>query len=194
MKELFGRNLSDQEIAGTIGALDGATIVGDIYGDRVRFEISHPHIKEQARQVFHQNGYLQIYNEIFRAEKKAPKGTGLESFARQAVFSQKYGVDLIKTNAAGSYELSKKDDGWNGYYTWARFGYNAKFTDKDLSKFPPLFRNVKDLNDLFSQPNGWLVWKYHGTGRKMIFDLTDGSSSWDILKNYLQKKGYKLEL
>lgn len=197
IEDLLGLSLSHDEIGGLVGALDGSTITVSDWGDGIIFDIRHPLVAKQRRILDSDwRGRLYIHNDHFRTTGTAPKGTGLKSFATEVFHAQKFGVEYIDTYAAGNYQLSQRSgsDHWIGYYVWPRFGYNAALDQADWAKFPPTFRGIPDLNELFDQPNGWFVWKYHGTAREMLFDLDPASRSTAMLKGYLQTRGFKLRL
>ena len=128
-----------------------------------------------------------IHNDLFRTSAAAPPGTGLRSFARQVAGARALGVSYIEAYAAGS--LRTPD--WNGYYTWARFGYNADLYEEELLLLSTQskFSGIADLNDLIRLPEGIAWWKRYGRGRNMTFDLSDGSKSLSILRDYLWEKG-----
>jgi SPP1 gp7 family putative phage head morphogenesis protein len=189
IEELLGRRLTDNQIGGLIGALDGATVEAATDGVDVYFRVRHPLIYRQERILSMDDwGRPFIHNNHFRKSRTAPSSIGLKSFATQAAHAEKYGVSYIDTHAAGDYKSSREKAGYNGYYSWPRMGYNARLSPNDWAKFPKTFRGIPDLNELFLQVNGKFVWKYHGSGRDMIFDLDRDARSWEILNRYLQEK------
>ncbi len=193
LEKLTGRKLTKAEIGGMVGALDDAKIKVKDWGAGVFFDIEHPFIEHQQRILdLDFKDRLYIHNFYFRTSAAAPKGTGLKSFATQTIHAKKFGVEYIDTQAAGDYEKSQEEDRWNGYYSWARMGYNAKLTDEDLEKLPITFRHARDLNELMAI-DGQAAWKIFGTGRLMVFDLSDDSTSWRVLKKYLQKYKYEID-
>lgn len=183
------------EIGGLVGALDGSTIKVEEWGDGLRFVVKNPLVTQQIRTLSRDwAGRAFMHNEIFRTNRTAPKGIGLKSFATQAYHAERFGVAYIETEAVGNYASSRKTIGrWNGYYSWARMGYNAPLDEDDWEKFPMTFRGIRDLNSLMEQENGWLVWLYLGRSKDMVFDLDQDTPSWRILRKYLQKKGFTVE-
>jgi hypothetical protein len=61
-----------------------------------------------------------IYNAYMRV-KDPGKGTGLNLFANQVIEARKQGFDYLEVSAEGNYRTV---DEWNGYITWAKFGYS----------------------------------------------------------------------
>jgi len=195
LQDLLARDLSHNEIGGLVGALDGAKISVDHNDEGGLFlHVNHPLISQQVRSLDRDfRGRVFMHNEIFRASRTAPKGTGLKSFATQVLHAGKFGVEYIDTDAVGNYKTSKDAARWNGYYTWARFGYNAQLGPNDWAIFPETFKGIQDLNELMLQTNGKFVWLYKGTGRPMLFDLDRSSRSRRILEKYLQEKNFAVD-
>jgi GNAT superfamily N-acetyltransferase len=165
-----------------VGALDGSELRVSPHGRGVYVEIYHPSIAQQERSIERDRSGLFIYNHMFVATERGT-GIGRESFARQVVHAQRLGIKKIKAYAAGAREVGSM----NGYYTWPRFGYNARLERWERRFLPPELRAAKDLNDLFEM-GGADHWKRHGTGRNMVFDLTNNSRSIQLLRKYLEKK------
>lgn len=195
LHRILGRSLTDDELGGLVGALDGAKVEVINTGGKVYFEVYHPLIQRQVRSVSTDwVGRVFMENEVFVKTRTAPSGIGLKSFATQTYHAQRFGVSYIETEAVGNYEQSRNRGGqkWNGYYTWARMGYNADLGEDDWIKFPVTYRGIEDLNSLFEQENGKFVWLEHGSKRYMVFDLDDESSNWRVLRKYLQEKEFTI--
>lgn len=189
LKRLLGRNISDNELGALVGGLSNAEVNvkrHDEIAGGLFFEITHPFVQTQQRSlgVDYQNR-LYFHNDYFRAAKNAPKGTGLRSFVTQTAAAKKFGVQYIHTYAAGYFGHPS----FNGYYTWARMGYNARLSKRDKAKLAREFADVKDLNELMAA-GGKDEWKRVGTGRDMIFDLSDDAASWTVLQNYLRERKF----
>jgi hypothetical protein len=119
---------------------------------------------------------------------KKGTGKGTEMFSSQVNEFYKLGFKKLITEAGDA-------KGMNGYYTWARLGYDI--TDKkELSIFKSLikasgekeFKNITSLQELMSTKKGREFWRengYHFTG---TFDLTRDSNSRNILERYITKK------
>lgn len=187
--ELFGRVVSDDQLAAALGALDGATVeVGMNAEGEIVASLLHPQIHSQIRTISQApDGKIFIHNDLFRVSKTAPKGTGLRSFSRQVAGARALGVDRIETMAAGEAEMTA----WNGYYTWARFGYNAPLSEFEIQQLNrvPQYRGVRDLNALMQRPGGAEVWRRNGSGREMVFLLDGRRGAVRILLKYLREKG-----
>ena len=119
--------------------------------------------------------------------KGMPKGTGTKLFAQQVYAAQNAGFDHIRTYAAGLGRGTGIDDPLNGYYTWARLGYDATV------KVPEQFRKhwggatKLRISDVMSTAKGRERWRKYGFGANMRFDLTPGSYSMRTLEAYLEE-------
>lgn len=190
LRLMLGRDLADNEIGGLAGALDGSQIRIVSVEAGLRFEIFNPHIQRQVRTLLPKaDGGLFFYNDLFVKTPSAPAGIGLRSFATQVIHSQRYGVNEIRTHAAGSY-----DNAFNGYYTWAVFGYNDRLRPADKRRFPPSYRDARDLHELLGRAGGREVWLVFGRERlTAVFSLSEDSPHVRRLKDYLREKGYRIE-
>jgi hypothetical protein len=97
-RDLFGRAVADEELAAAVGALDGAALNVSV---------------RKSRELY-------IWNHHFEKRHDAPPGVGLRSFKTQVEGARRLGVKRIELWAAGD----PRDTSYNGYYTWARFGFN----------------------------------------------------------------------
>lgn len=133
-----------------------------------------------------------IKNDYFRIEENSRyKGQGAQIFNNQVEEAAKQGYKYIKTSAAGG-------KGYNGFYTWARLGYEPEdYYTKN--KFLPYYKkfntkfgtNVKDFKELIGTKTGQEWWKGNGIGWNGAFKLEEGSYSRKTLKNYIDGKGKK---
>jgi hypothetical protein len=95
-----------------------------------------------------------ISNSVFSLGKDAESGVGLKMLATQAATARDAGFQKIGVTAAGSgsrdpqttYDASGCPHGYNGYYTWPRFGYDAPFDSFDAIK------KMKDNVDYRGRP------------------------------------------
>lgn len=116
------------------------------------------------------------------------EGVGRLIFARQI-------TELKNTKFAKITCIAAKSEAWNGYYTWARFGF---IIDED---------EIQDIIDYLAKvqyqcmehqphkivldPNHKEWWRLNGITWTGTFDLTEGSESMNIFKNYLKEKELK---
>ncbi len=203
---LFGHPLTSAHFVQLTGAHPGSYIEAEMQGNQMHIHVSHPQYKlhriiERERDT----GNLILHNESFFTQyrKQKGKGWGARVFARQVDGAQEMGIKKIHTYAI------RGDDNVpaNGYYTWARLGYNTTLKSsmkRDLLAEPedsPLhalgrhakidnyeFRSVT-MHEVFDTPGGAEWWKERGGSIDMQFDPTPGSPSHTRLHKYLAVKG-----
>lgn len=189
-KETAGKlNVDLKDVASMVGAPDDATVKVRGLGPVLEITISHPMMPEPARRSMGRDdkGRLYIENEFI---KIYPPGTGLgsEIFASQVAFAKESGVDYIKCHAA-------KEGGYNGYYTWPRFGYDAyidELGDEHIalqSKIEQEFPGAETVLDIMKTKKGRDWWKENGVDIvDARFDLSEESQSVKILEAYLDER------
>lgn len=113
-------------------------------------------------------------------------------FFRAAQATRRVGFLRIELLAAGG---AGQKSAWarkfNGYYSWARYGFNTQFWSRALAlagRYPHLSR-CRELLDVINIEPVW--WKLHGDGCDLTFDLCPDSRSWYALSNYLSERGLK---
>lgn len=116
--------------------------------------------------------------------KEKGSGVGSKIFKKQVENFKNLGFEKLKTKAGDV-------GGMNGYYTWARLGYefdNDMETNLllDMIEFEEDedLKGVKSLNDLMSTEKGINWWRENGFAFNGEFNLKDGSNSMSILNNY----------
>jgi hypothetical protein len=176
------------DVAALVGAQNGAEVeLYPAYGGGVAVEVSHPAIKYQTRALKVEGGALVCENRMFFLKKKhRGGGLGMKVFADQVRGLLDAGADRIETVAG-------KGGIMNGYYTWARLGYDAPLTTefkRSLQKDAGgRFKDAKTVQDLMATPEGREHWKAKGYMTSMTFDLKPGSRSLQVLNDYRASKG-----
>lgn len=129
-------------------------------------------------------------HEFFLDKSLQGQGLGTQMFHAQVEAAQAHGFDTIHTMAEGNFhESTDPENPVNGYYTWARLGYNATLSDKQRSRiFRAGFHDVKDLHDLMSRPGAAAWWKRNGGEFEGFFDTRQGSTSRRVLDAYMKSK------
>ena len=117
------------------------------------------------------------------------EGKGSEIFFNQVNSFKKKGYRKLETFAA-------MGETYNGYYTWARLGYEMREGSLGRAKFKSRIseaedENIKSVNSLselmtFSEGRSW--WKENGVQFNGEFDLSDNSKSMFILNKYMEEK------
>lgn len=134
---------------------------------------------------------LYLYIDYIKFEG-GPSGLGAIAFLRCAQMCVMLGIGRVDLLAAGgaSYKIQGTwNSGFNGFYTWARFGFNASLHQQTIVNLQrnPALADCQDLLEIMERNPTW--WKDHGAGGEMTFDLRSGSRSWQTLSNYLSKEG-----
>ena len=178
---LLGQLVPDEQLAALAGALDGATVHLSAHGDSLFFDVQHPDVVFQQRRLARDElGRLYVRNLYLEKQPWGQPLLGLRALLRQIEAGQALGIAYLTTFASGS----AYEDGWNGYYTWARYGFDAELPARVREELPPSFASVRTLNELLQQ-GGAPYWKKHGLESEMIFDLRPNSSTIQTLQGYL---------
>lgn len=187
-RQLFEQSFNDEDLAHLAGALGDATVNVTVrrqknwlylsVDDPTRFEVYKTSVRRDA------NGELYGYiHEVRTAIGQSGQGLGARAFLRQVNGAKSLGLSRFELWAAGDV----RDVSYNGYYTWARFGFDAPLGTEKVF-LPRHFAKAATINTLILAGQ-WQWWKQHGSARTMIFDLHDGSSMMQVFKNYLTEKG-----
>ena len=187
-ERLFGFRPADDELACLAGALDGATVnvsvrvkKGWLYlavDDPTRFEVYETSVRHDGQ------GELFAYiHEVRVAVGQGGQGLGIHAFIRQLAGAKALGVTRFELWAAGDV----RDKSHNGYYTWARFGFDAPLRNEKLFR-PFHLSQAQTINDVILN-GAYAWWKQHGSERSMVFDLADDSSMMAVLRAYRKEKG-----
>jgi hypothetical protein len=135
------------------------------------------------------DGKLVMTNQGLYLNKKG-KGIGTRIFAKQVKKSMELGVDKIATKAEGNPKGTRAEKQHNGYYTWARLGYNLEIPHHVQQEAKQAgFGDVTNTHELFVQKGGPEWWRENGVTSHGEFDLTPGSHSLKMLHGYMKEKG-----
>lgn len=183
IKAIFGRELTDREIASMVGAPNNAMVnISEGVGrNTVQFNIDSSEMSAIRTVKRNGRGEIVFHNDIFVAFESG-KGLGTKVFGRQVEQAARLGVSKIETTAARS-------DTFNGYYTWARLGYDGNIPARVSSKLPAGMKKATRVSDLMKTEAGRAFWKANGVQMEMSFDLKPGSTSRRTLNDYVKSKG-----
>lgn len=211
-RDLFGGRYDPGLLAAAANGQDGVLLAldADEYGDGLRTGAlagsgGKPTYVAMRKFYRDRGGALVVQNDHFAIEATLPDGTpnplkgkGAETFATQVQALQALGVSRIETLAAGSGgHFSRGAPAWegrfNGYYTWARLGYDGDVPERTLGALPPgLKARLGDrptVQGLLALPGGLEAWKEYGDEFEGTFDLTPGSNSVRALEAYMKERG-----
>jgi hypothetical protein len=191
-QQLFGRQPADDELARLAGALAGATVnvavrpkKGWLYLtiNDARFERYETSIRKDA------DGSLFAYiHHAYAAPGQSGKGYGVRAFLRQVNAARQLGLKRFELFAAGDFGSTDE----NGYYVWARFGFDAPLREDEQAVLPPPLKGRTTVNQLIRR-GGQKWWKRYGNARSMSFDLADDSEMMSVFRDYLTEKGISEE-
>jgi hypothetical protein len=183
-REAFGPHFDKSDFASLTGAPHDARVQVDhdtSYPNTVfRVSVSGPGLAAD-RTISRLGKKKSIYADFIRLENTGT-GAGLKIFASQVENATKLGFSSIRNEAARS-------STYNGYYTWARLGYNAKLGHAIRDRLPSNLKGARSIHALFKTEAGRSWWKENGTSLNMRFNLNPGSRSQRVLAAYLKEKG-----
>lgn len=188
MIRIFGRLVTTDEIFSWTGLspadlVDAIQIDLRLVGPTVELSVNSPRFtmtREYKRSV---KGKLYAKHEYFAMKgDHGEQGQGARIFGNAVDALRASGFDSIETHAAGP------GGGFNGYYTWPRFGYDGEIPQRFRAKLPPELSSATRLSDLMQTPAGRAWWKANGGDVDVSFDLAPGSLSSRALRGYLAEK------
>lgn len=185
-RAMFGKQVSDEEIA-ALGGLSNAKVMISARENSIRITAER---WSDGKQIYTSrtvgtspDGSAYIRNNLFEVPKSMQgSGIGLEAFAQQVENAVRLGVSRITANCYRS------DPEFNGYYTWARFGYDGKLPE-DIAEQTGL----STISDLMKTPEGRALWKEKGTSFEGTFDTTPGSLSMRTFEAYRNERASKVK-
>lgn len=153
---LFGLNSNGEpDVASAVGALDDAEIKVHVYGklmsgdQSVKIEVTHRKYTATRLATLESGGSKVMSNQsFFVGDDYQSEGIGAKVFSTQVAALKAKGFDSIKTIAGKSADM-------NGYYTWARFGYDQQidqFTPKVQKRLLGVFPEAKSVQDIMKVP------------------------------------------
>jgi SPP1 gp7 family putative phage head morphogenesis protein len=189
MLRVLGREVAPAEIVGWGGVSQGdlgpnTAVSLESTGKMIKLEIRTPGIRmirsygrDKAGQLVADHGEIEA------------KGQGLRIFSAAVDRMRASGFVRIQNFAAGGYQ----DPTYNGYYTWARYGYDAEIPSSLRSQLPAQLRGARSTLDLMASPEGRSWWLHKGSPTYMSFDLDPESRSSLELEKYKLSRAGKRE-
>jgi hypothetical protein len=192
-----GKLLDDWALQTICMCPSGGRVIVRRFPDSIRLTVSHPkYIESGASNVVEirvdPQGEPYLYFDLILFQTEHYPGFGASAFYRAAQAALRAGFSRIDLLAAGGngykYTWSRP---FNGYYSWARYGFNALLWPATLSRLAsnPQLSACKELLDIIDVDPAW--WKKHGDGCEMSFALRSTSRSWYTLNRYLAERGLK---
>ena len=182
-KEVFGRDVSNQDLASIVGAPAGSTVSVTGYNGTLSISVAHPSIEAAGRTISKaSNGDIIIHNDIFKT-KVSGGGFGSEMVGRQMEQAAKLGAKRVDTYAA-------RGGDYVGYKVWPKYGYDGELSSgirsqlRGASELPASVRNATKISDVYKSKEGIAWWDKNGSGMSMSFDLRPGSYSMKKMASY----------
>jgi hypothetical protein len=181
-------------VAAAANATDGARVRFKEQGDRLRVTTQGDGYRATRQFYKDKDGALAVYNEEFLVENGSPHdGHGLGLFLNQVRALREAGVARVKTQASGNFaDANDPEYPLNGYYTWARLGYDGQMEEQNYRGLPAHLKSAlggsRSVQDLMALPGGKEAWELHGGETDMTFDLTPGSRNMKVLGAYLAER------
>jgi hypothetical protein len=227
LKAMFGRSLSDAEIRGLGGMPESCDVeLGLVPTNDFEHRDADPKLpgvsismgrKGDASGAFRaiqmtlyrdRGGNVNLYRDSTRtntgwlegSDKPRPSNLGACALVKQVDTAREVGVSTI-------HNFATRGRGYNGYYTWARYGGNSPLTpdkiklrdedrggyerfmkalagssDPDLSRLAG--KRDLEVQDLMSTQKGRDFWKEHGFPIPLEFDLRPGSKTMQMFDEY----------
>ena len=183
-QQLFGRQLSNQELASLTGAPAGSNVAVSAHGGRMEFSVTHPNIEAASRSLYRNaEGNLEIHNNIFTT-KVTRTGFGSEMVGRQMErleARREVHLDRCRTQrrSPGLHRLPRvAQDGLR------RADPRERATEAEASNLPGNLRNATNVGQLHQSKAGTEWWEKHGDWIKVKFDTKPGSYSMKKMAKY----------
>lgn len=183
--EFFHRRLETKEWIDLAGSPPNGLVFIGCLNNEIVLDVVEP-IQLGLVSSFHifknkQKCHLSIDHYQILRHNCQNQGIGTECFHRQLKKSLELNFSQILT------KTSRKSEE-NGYYTWPRFGFNAKLPSKIIRLLPTTINHSKTLLHLMETETGRLWWRNHGVGLKLTFDLSPESDSLRCFEKYYFSK------
>jgi HK97 family phage portal protein len=202
--KLFGKKATKEEVATLCGAPDGSTVYLNVKSsaagrsDDIWVQIENAKLGyESSRRIYQQpvagsGGYefeTVMSNQYLRINASG-RGVGSRTLSRQADAAHRMGINELECTAAKSRD-------YNGYYTWARLGYDSELSalrqpmviQSRIEAFgPKSIQGATKVSDIMATPEGRAFWKEYGEEWSATFDTAPGSKGRRVLADYIEEK------
>ena len=165
---------------GDVANVTAKVLKNDKDEDYVRITVKRDNVVDAERLIFPAN--QSVYHANIKLDD-SQKGQGIKVFAAQVQTYRKAGYKKIRTYAA------RGKGTYNGYYTWARFGFDADLDADLLVKLEEDgITGLTKLSQLMATKDGRDWWLARGKSFDMSFDLSDDSHGIAVLEAYIEER------
>lgn len=209
LNQIMARKIEAEQWSGLVGAQPGARVHVFRSGmATVQVVAEHPDYSA-VRLVYRDS----IYNQSFgiRPEKRS-EGIGTRVFAEQVQTAVSLKLRHIEVHAGGvgselrhstssNHYYGTSDGDYNGYYTWARLGYDGDVRDvldervggspeekQTVADFYQRFKGVKKISEMMLTEERRDWWRKYGGSYEAKFSLRADSRSRRILAEYMAER------
>ena len=134
-----------------------------VLGDKTRIKIDDD--SKEVIVVLH-GSEKEVYIDLVAVKNKG-QGQGTKILNEIKNQAKRQGYKRLSLYAAGDANSS----GYNGYYSMARFGFNANIPSSVAQKAKNAGFNAKTIQDLMKTEKGRKWWRENGTGYEGYLDL-----------------------
>lgn len=202
-RQIFGHKFEEHHLASLMGAPDGSDVIVAQFrtsvgqgvaeeGPMIRLRCEAPGYSSIRTFHLDDDGKPVIHND-YQVVQDTGSGMGARAFGRQVEQATRLGVTKLETHAAGHYG----DPVFNGYYTWAVFGYDAVIPShvRNIlrSSGPQGLRESTHVSELMETEEGRKFWKEKGSDLyHAAFDLnptSDSHKAWEAYRERRRQQG-----
>lgn len=188
-RRYFRREFSQDDVADLAGAPPGSEVeielgVGSGWPEgAIGVEVRFPDNAGSSYRIIDPTSVEPYRGTIYNQDMtigwgRKGRGIGSASFELEVESAAKHGFESIRVTAVGKKGgATVRSIQPNGYYTWARLGFESE----DPVAGP---NGPTSLTALMSQPGGASWWKENGKSFFGIFDLRQSSTSMRVFNEY----------
>lgn len=179
IRQVFGRDLSDHELAQLAGADIGSELTISGSGRQIDVALNGATVSRDF-QVERRGNQIVLHDNYTRNTGERTSSSG-QDLIRGMQNMRALGVTKVECLAA-------RNSGMNGYYTWAKLGFTGKIPGSVRSAARAQFGNVTRVEQIMQRPGGAAWWKQNGDSFDASFSFRNGYSM-NTLNRFLARIG-----
>jgi hypothetical protein len=180
VQAVFGRELNPEELGRLAGAREDDLI--EISGGSDYFEMTmrSANAERHASFTVYRTDQDIIINNTYVRNSGEAQGAGRDLIQ---AFDDMKALGISRMEASAARSDGGREQGMNGYYTWAKLGFTGEIPESLLAlaeeRFGPGITRVEQLMRLGRVGEQW--WREHGDSWDATFSFEDGSYSMRML-------------